>query len=271
MSSSKNENKKSLIFKAKTSSAHTIKVLIELLTNSIKTACFEISDKGIGLSMMDNNRAILIELFLDSENFISYKLKKTEKMFIGINLSHFLRMIKSCKKKDSLQLFISDENPDELGIKVIPKENNRITTSYIKIQDIQTLTIESPTDYTNHIIVPSSDFQKLMKDMAHIGQQINIVSRNSYISFKCNNSGIIKREVEFGDNDDSEDDEDENEYNKEFNTEQLSRIGKIAGLHSTIQIYTKNNLPLLLKTNVGTLGKISIFIKSIDLINEENL
>ena len=51
-------------------------------------------------------------------------------------------MLKSIKKKDSLQLFIDTSCTNELGIKTIPKENTRITTSGIKIQNIQNLTYE---------------------------------------------------------------------------------------------------------------------------------
>ena len=36
-----------IIFKAKTNSAYTIKILAELLQNNIKTACFEVDENGI--------------------------------------------------------------------------------------------------------------------------------------------------------------------------------------------------------------------------------
>ena len=143
-----------VIFKAKTHCAYTIKILAELLQNNIKTACFELDEDGIKLSMMDHHETILIKLSLESENFTLYKFKLKEKKFLGINLNHFHRMLKSIKKKDSLQLFINDEFPNDLGIKVIPKENNRITTSFIKIQEKQNISIEVPNGYDKPVIVP---------------------------------------------------------------------------------------------------------------------
>ena len=62
-----------VIFKAKTHCAYTIKILGELLQNNIKTACFEIDENGIKLCMMDHHRTILIDLSLESENFTLYK------------------------------------------------------------------------------------------------------------------------------------------------------------------------------------------------------
>ena len=264
-----------VIFKARTNNAYTIKILAELLQNNIKTACFEIDINGISLCMMDHHRTILIQVLLESENFSLYKFKLKDKLFLGINLNHLHKLLKSIKKKDSLQIFINDDSPTDLGIKVIPKENNRITTSYIKIQGIQTLDIDIPTGYGKPIIVPSSDFQKLCKDMSHIGNSIIVISKNFHIRFKCNAGGVMKRHVDFGETFDSDDDEDDSgdnhiEYNAEFETEQLHRITKIAGLSINTQIYCRKGLPLLFKASIGTLGKISIYIKSKDLIENEN-
>ena len=263
-----------IIFKAKTHCAYTVKILAELLQNNIKTACFEIDESGVKLCMMDHHRTILIQVQLDSENFTLYKFRSPIKLFLGINLNHFHKMLKSIKKKDSMQLFIDDSVPTELGIKVIPKENNRVTTSFVKIQGIQTLDISVPTGYGKPVIVPSSEYQKMVKDMAHIGSNINILSKNFHIKFRCNASGVMKRNVEFGEMGDSDDEDDANskdsvEYNQDFDTEQLARITKMAGLSTNMQIYPKEGLPLLFKSSVGSLGKISIYIKSKDLMENE--
>ena len=98
-----------VIFKAKTHCAYTIKIFAELLQNNIKTACFEIDETGIKLCMMDHHRTVLIQVDLESEKFILYKFKAKEKQFLGVNLNHFHKMLKSIKKKDSMQLFINDD------------------------------------------------------------------------------------------------------------------------------------------------------------------
>ena len=149
-----------ITFKCKTGEAYYIKVLAELLTNNLKTGCFEVCNDGIKLRMFDHHRKTLVDLDLLAENYSFYKFKSTEKFFLGLNLNHFHKMLKSVKKKDSLQLFINTENPTELGIKTIPKENTRITTSGIKIQTIQNLDIECPQGYGKPVIVPSAEFQK---------------------------------------------------------------------------------------------------------------
>lgn len=258
----------SLIFKCKSNEAYCIKILAELLSNNIKTGCFVIDDTGIYLRMMDHHRSILIDLNLNANNFQVYKFN-SKKIYLGINLNHFHKMLKSIKKKDSIELFITEDAPNDLGIKVIPKENNRVTTSYIKIQNVQNLDINIPTGYNKPIIVSSSEYQKLVKEMSSIGSTLKVLSKNYSIEFSCNAGGILKRTVQFGEIfDDDATDKDSSEYEQEFVTDQLCRITKLSGLSNNMQIFPGK--PLLFTSSVGSLGKISIYIKSKEQIDSEN-
>ncbi len=264
-----------ITFKAKTGEAYHIKVLAELLTNNLKTGCFEVAEDKISLCMFDHHRKTMVDMELFAENFSVYRFKTDKKFCLGLNLNHFHKMLKSIKKKDSLQLFINNDNPNELGIKTIPKENTRITTSGIKIQTIQNLDIDSPQGYGKPVIVPSSEFQKMCKDLSSIGStNITVISKNFHIEFIADADGILKRKVTFGENEDSDEDDhidEHSEYQATFSTDQLARITKLAGLNNTMQIFpASNKLPLLFRSNVGSLGKISIYIKSKELVEQES-
>jgi proliferating cell nuclear antigen PCNA len=262
-----------ILFKCKTGEAYHIKVLAELLTNNLKTGCFEVNDMGIYLKMFDHHRKTLVELSLLAENFSFYKFKSESKIYMGLNLNHFHKMLKSIKKKDSLQLFIDSSNQNELSIKTIPKENTRITTSGIKIQNIQNLEIDIPQGYGKPVIVPSAEFQKMCKDLSSIGSiNIKVVARDFHIEFIADADGILKRKVVFGENDEDDPDNSDSKisYQATFATDQLSRITKLSGLSNTMQIFpASKNLPLLFRTCVGSLGKMSIFVKSKELVEQE--
>ena len=218
--------------------------------------------------MMDHHRTILIDLELKAENFSIYKFVG-KKMYLGIGLNFFHRLTRSIKKKDSLELFIDDKAPNDLAIKVIPKENNRISTSYLKIQNVQNLDIDIPTGYSKPVIVSSSEFQKMSKDMSNIGTTMKVTAKNFQIVFHCNAGGILKRTVQFGEEEiDEESTEVATEYCQDFLTEQLCRITKLSGLSSNMQIFPGK--PLLFRSNVGSLGRISIYIKSKEQIESEN-
>lgn len=257
-----------MIFHAKTHQGYVIKILSEVLQNNIKTACFEINKSGISLCMPDHKRKVLIDMKLESEKFQVYKYNSMKPtLFIGVNLNHFYKMLKSTKKKDSIILFIDSEESTEIGIRIIPKENNRITTSYITIQTIQQLQVTLPSGYSSSVLVPTNDFQKLVKEMQPINSEMKVQSDKHTISFCCNAGGIMKRQVDFGDIDNINMNSLNNStYDKLFDTEQLCRIAKISGLSKYTSIFTELSLPIKFKTSIGSLGTLSIYIKSKDQI-----
>lgn len=248
------------MFRAQTNEGYLFKVLSELLQHNIKSCCLNLNEEGITLQMTDNQCKVLVDINLDKDKFNIYKFKFKQKKIIGLNLSHFYKMLKSVKKKDTVELFIENEEDYNFGIKITPKDNSRTTTSYIKIQNIQNIEITLPDGYSNSVIIPSGEFHKMIKDMVQIGSQIEIQSTKNTIQFKCISEGIYSREVMFG----IEDEDEDNEilFKDTFFTEQLHKIIKISGLSNKLYINTKSNMPLLFKTNVGTLGIINLFIKN---------
>lgn len=266
----------SYLFRAKTDEAHYIKILSELLQSNIKTALFTIDHGGIKLRMFDDQRPprILIDIFLDSTKFTSYKLKlgpKQDTLTVGISLTYFHKLLKSTKKNDSLLLFIDQKNPNELGISILPKDSNRKTTSTIKIQNLQCLDIDLPGEdilkYDHSINIPSKDFQKMCKDIS-IGKIVKISAKKFNLSFETDTNGIYQRKSCFGDD---EDEEEENKvlYTDEFDIDRLSRITKMAGLNTKLQIYPKEGLPLRFSSLISNLGSINIYIKSRSQLENE--
>lgn len=265
-----------MLFRAKTKEGHVLKVLMELLHNNITTGCFIIDSKGMRLRMMDGNEnkqsLILIDLVLEGKQFTSYKFKNHTPLQVGITIGHCHKMLKSLKKKDSIELFIDEENPTELGIRVVPKENTRTTTSFIKLQAIQNLETELPTGYGRPIIINSSEFQKMCKGLPHISSETTVFAHKGKITFTSNADEVMKRSTQFGDNDDSDDDSSDSEtedYNEAFDTDQLGKIAKIAGLYTNLYVYVVNGNPLLFQTEVGSLGKISVYLKSKSEVENE--
>ena len=255
------------LFYCKTAEGYIIKILSELLQNNIKNGCFIINENGIFFRMTDSNRRILIDLSLDANHFSNYKFSG-KPLSVGLNLSHFYKMLKNIKKKDSLALFITEDKEDELGIRVIPKEKNRVTTSYVKIQNLQSLDIDIPSDYKKPVNIPSNEYIKMIKDLNNMGGNLITVSSGvGFFKFNCNTNGIYSREIIFGDTEEKMD----ISFVQDFDTEQLYRMSKISGLSTMIQVYQNAELPLFFSSNIGNMGKISIYIKDKKQIQEEDL
>lgn len=266
----------SYIFRCKTHDAYIIKNLIELLQNNIKIGCFDITSSGIHLRMMDSNRRLLIDVRLDGSKFYHFyynpKLKQ-EVLHIGINLNHLYKLLKSIKKKDSIHLFITEEDPTNLGIQIISKDKSPpiTTASFIKIQSIQNLEVHLPDEYQHTIFISTIGFSKMCKDMITISNTMSVNVFQHFVKFFSNIGNIYSREVILGDTDEDNKQSVEDSsplYMEEFDTEIYLRIAKLCGLSQNMHIMYNKDLPLKLLSPIGNLGHIMIFIKNRSQIAE---
>lgn len=261
------------LFKCKTNDAYVLKILMELLHHTIKLACFQITPKGIFLRMMDSNQKLLIDCSLYAENFSLFYFDENvenQSIHIGVNLNHLYKMMKTIKKRDSLMFFISDENQNDLGIEIIPRDLSRVTISTIKIQKIENLEIELPQKYPYSILVSSSEFCKMCKDMISISSTIQVRAKKYYVGFYSDIHSIFSREVLLGNYKESLDKaEDPFVFDEIFETEHIQRILKVSGLHSHINLTFEKNMPFHVFSKVGSLGEINLYLKSRQQIEEE--
>ena len=256
-----------VLFRARTDQGYIIKVLSDLLQNNIKVGCFVVDKTGIYFRMSDTHQRKCIDISLIGENFIAYEVNTTKKIFIGVNLIHLYKMLKPIKKKDAIEFIKDTEESDVLDIKQISNGSGKVTTSSLKIQNIQNLEIDLPNDYVTYIPIPSSEYQKMCKDMENISQTVQIRATSKSITFKADMTHVYARSIVFG-----EDPDGPEIYNQVFDTEELNNLKRISGLGITsgnIHIFCQKNRPILLRTNIGTLGKINIYVKSKEQIENE--
>lgn len=262
---------KNTIFRCKTNDAYTIKMLFELLHNNIKTGCFELHREGIRLCMTDSNRRTLIDVKINAREFNFYMLTP-ETLRMGINVHHVYKMLRSVKKKDSMIMFINESNPSDLGIQIVPKDQTRLTTSFVRIQNIQNLEIEVPGPYDNSVLVSSCEFAKMCKDMLQMSNTIHIRNTRFNVRFLCNLGSVYSREVILGETGMSSiTDQEDFTFQEDFDTEQLSRIIKIASLSSSMNLYCKPGFPIFIQTKIGSIGVIGLYLKSRNQIESESL
>jgi proliferating cell nuclear antigen PCNA len=248
-----------ILFRAKTNEGFNFKILGEVLHNTLKTISISITHEGVFSKMIDAHKRLLIDIKLLANNFSQFTLEGNNLLF-GVNVSHLYKIISSIKKKDSLTLQIDSDYPNELQIIVTPRERDHVEVSKISIQNIQSLDIEVPENYSHPIHVGSSKFQKMCKDMLNIGKEIHVYGNNEFVIFECETPGIYRKQIQFGEEVDAQAISNLTHYY--FDAEQLVRISKISSLCNLLHVYLSSQLPLLIRAQVGTLGSISIFIKS---------
>jgi len=257
------------LFRVKTPEGFIIKLLSEYLANTIKHPQFYVSQKGISLRTADQNREILIDLDLPRENFKTFKCPKP--LNFTVNSAHLYRLLKTIKKKDSVTIFIDENRPMKLGIRVEQAEDtsDKVTT-FINIVYVQPEEMELPEGYGEPRIAASKQFQKL-KALHGIGSDITVtVVGKKPIKFFVNGKDLFSREIPIGEEDEDEESEsspsEQPTYCQTFSTHLITQLTKCAGQSGNIQIFYDEELPLQIKMRIGTLGNMTVYIKSKELI-----
>ena len=133
----KKENKKviffsttQMLFVAQTSKAYCWKKLADVFQNNLKTVSFEITPNGMRLQRLDSNQRILIYMDLKAEYFDFFRCS-VDSISVGLSPEHFHSMLKGVKKKDSIELRINNDKPEDFVIMIRSSDPNmgRTTTS----------------------------------------------------------------------------------------------------------------------------------------------
>lgn len=251
------------LFRAKTKEAFVLKIIGEHLSNAMKYPPLSVNEAGMFLRATDTNREILVDLNLPRENFTVFKCPKPLNFIV--NSSHLYKLLKSIKKKDSVTLFIMEKRAMELGICVEQNDENNKVTTFIKITYIQPEEIDLPDGYDQPLIITSKEFQKL-KNLHSIGNEMNITISNNIIKFYCDGRNLFSREIVIGNEDDEEEIEEKQVYFQTFNTQHITQLTKCAGQSGNVQIYYHEELPIQIKMRTGTLGSLTVYVKSKELI-----
>lgn len=229
---------------------------------------------GIKIINMDKSHTILVHLFLAANNFEVYNCK-LDKIVIGVNMFHLFKLINTIDNDDILTMYIenndySDGIVHNLGLKF---ENGDI--KQCKIQKLRLIEpdheeLDVPDVHFSSILnMPSSDFQKIIRDLSIISDKLELKSCGSELIFKCRGqfaSAEIRRTESQGGMEFLQ--KDENKIVQgEFSLKNLGYFIKCTNLCSQIEMYLENDLPLIVKYNVASLGEIKLCLAQLPSSN----
>ena len=226
----------------------------------------KVSPAGIRIINMDKSHTILAHLFLDALKFEHFYCKYP-KIIIGVNMFHLFKLINSIDNDDTLTIYIEEEDycdgvVEYLGLKF---ENGDIKQS--KIQKLKLIEpdeeeLDMPSvKFSSVINLPSCDFQKIIRDLSNISERLEIKSIGNELIFSCNGpfaSCKIRRCESDGITEFIKKNEDSTVIQGEFSLKNLGYFIKCTNLCNNIEMYLENDLPLVVKYSVASLGEIKL-------------
>ena len=176
------------ILTIKTVQISAFRILMIALKDILLETNITFQQDGMRIVNMDKSHTILVHLFLEACNFEFYNCLK-DKIVIAVNMFHLFKLISSIDNNDTLTLYI-DKNDYNDGI--VENLGLRFENSEIKQYKIQKLKLIEPDQdelklpdvaYNSIITLPSSDFQKIVHDLANISEKLEIKSIQNTLVF----------------------------------------------------------------------------------------
>ena len=226
---------------------------------------------GIRIINMDKSHTILAHLYLDAQNFEFYECKK-EKIIIGVNMFHLFKLINSIDNDDTLTMYIenidyTDGIVSNLSLKFENGDIKQCKIQKLRLIEPEQEELEYPdVKFSSIINLPSVDFQKIIRDLSVISDKLEIKSVGNELIFKCIGQ-FASAEIYRAESDGNMEFIQKQDSNKiiqgEFSLKNLSYFIKCTNLCSQIEIYLENDLPLVVKYNVASLGVIKLCLSNL--------
>jgi len=246
------------IVEIQTVQSNAIRILCEALKDILTDVNLQITQEGLKIISMDGSKVAVINLKLHATKFEIYKCEKN--INAGINMSSLHKIIKSIKNNDTIEFYINNNEPSKLFIQVINKEKKTTILTALKLLDIDEDILEIPNiEFDSVITMPSNDFQSYIRELSIITNKVKITTINS--NFTLEGEGdFAETKITVGDSDTINilkecDDNIDRAYGI-FNIKYLLLFTKSTNLCTTVEIYLKNNYPLILIYNVANLGTL---------------
>tara|TARA_Y100000816_G_scaffold274562_1_gene241958 strand:+ start:5034 stop:5843 length:810 start_codon:yes stop_codon:yes gene_type:complete len=221
---------------------------------------------GIRIINMDKSHTVLAHMHLGAENFEFYECKK-EKIIIGVNMFHLFKLINSIDNDDTLTIYIENDDyadgvVSHLALKFENGEIKQCKTQKLRLIEPEPDELIYPdVKFSSIINLPSSDFQKIIRDLSVISDKLEIKSVGNELIFKCSGQ-FASAEIHRAESDHSMGFILKQDSSKiiqgEFSLKNLGYFIKCTNLCSQIEIYLENDLPLVVKYNVASLGEIRL-------------
>ena len=262
----KNASTDNNVLTIKTVQIAPFRTLMTALKDILLETNISFQPDGIRIINMDKSHTILVHLYLAASNFEFYECKK-EKIIIGVNMFHLFKLINSIDNDDTLTIYIEEDNyydgiVSHLALKFENGDIKQCKTQKLKLIEPEQDELEVPdVKFTSIINLPSADFQKIIRDLSCISDKLEIKSVGNELIFKCQGQ-FASAEIHRAESDGSMGfimkPDSSTVIQGEFSLKNLGYFIKCTNLCSQIEIYLENDLPLIVKYDVASLGSIRL-------------
>ena len=169
------------MFEARLLQGKILKKLMESIKDLVTDANFDCSSAGLSLQAMDSNHVSLVALLLKAEGFEHYRADRN--ISLGINLTSMAKVLK-CSGDDDIITLKAEDRGDTVTFMFESPKQTRISHFSLKLMDIDSEHLGiPPTDYKCVVKMPSAEFQRIVRELAVMGDTVRMSTSKDGIKF----------------------------------------------------------------------------------------
>lgn len=257
------EDDEDCVLLIKTTQFAPFRTLMVALKDIIQETNIIFKKDGMYIASFREGGSILVNLFLEGDKFEKYVCKK-EKIIVGVTVANLFKLINTVNSDDIMSIYISDKDYqngiiDFLSLKFENENIKQCVIQKLKIIETNEQEINIPhVEYSYIISMVSTDFQRIIKNLNGLAENVEIKSVNEQLIFTSHGDFSISEFI-CSENDELEIVQQNGDIIQGiFNLSVLNKFVKCTNLCNHIELYLSNDMPLVVKYNVASLGIIEL-------------
>ena len=259
-------NEANNVLTIKTVQIQPIRNMITAIKDVLTDATITFTKTGMKIINFDKTHTILVNVVLRSHKFEQY-VCHPDKIIVCANTLHLFKVISTMSNDDTLSLYIEkndyhDGVVSHLGLQYDNGDIKQCYNQKLRLIEPDTEEFVVPdVEYSTVINLPTADFQKIIRDLNGISDRIEIKSVGNELIFSCEGnfaSSRIQRCESDGYMEFIQKPGASVVIQGEFSLKSLSHFIKCTPLCSHLEMYLGNDLPLIVKYDVASLGEIKL-------------
>jgi proliferating cell nuclear antigen len=212
---------------------------------------------------MDSSHVSLCALLLRVDAFDHYRCDKA--VSLGVNTSNLAKLLK-CSGNDDIVTLKSEEDGEILSMTFEAKEQDRISEFGLKLMDIESEHLGIPdTEYKCNVKMPSGEFQRIIRDLAVLGDTCKISVTKEGICFS-GEGDLGTGKIMLKHNSTVDKDEDsvvidmQEPVELTFALRYLTLFTKATALGPTVVLSMSPDIPVVVEYPIDTVGYIRYYL-----------
>ena len=212
---------------------------------------------------MDSSHVSLCALLMRADGFDHYRCDRN--MSLGMNLVSMGKILKCAGNDDTITLKAEDSS-DNLTLMFENETQDRISDFELKLMDIDSEHLGIPdTEYKSMIRMPSSEFQRICRDLSVLGDTCIISCQKDGVKFSVTGD-LGTGNIMLRPNSSADKEEDQTVIEMEepveltFALRYLNFFTKSTPLSGTVTLSMSADVPLVVEYPIGEMGYVRFYL-----------